>query len=248
MPEPLLEVEGLHAGYGELTILHGVDLTVQPGERALLFGPNGSGKSTLLKALVGLVDVTGGTVLFAGERVAGTATERIVARGLAMVPQIDNVFRNLTVQENLELGGILERSRTRERIRDVLALFPLLADRRREMAGNLSGGERQLVAIGRALMIEPRLLLLDEPTAGLTPRLVSGIFEHVRRVNEERGVAILLVEQNVRQALPLAERAHLLEGGTVRVSGTSAEVARAPQVRDAYLGLTETAGAEPEER
>lgn len=236
MTEPLLVVDSLHAGYGELTILHGIDLTVAAGERTLLFGPNGSGKSTLLKALTGLVDIRAGGVQLQGHALAGLPAERVVARGIGMVPQVDNIFRNLTVEENLEVGGILDRRRVRERMDGVYDLFPLLADRRRAMAGNLSGGERQLVAVGRALMVEPRLLLLDEPSAGLAPRLVTEIFDHVRRVNEERGIAILLVEQNVRQAFPFAHRALLLERGLVRVAGPSKEVARAPEVRDAYLG------------
>lgn len=238
--DPILDVIGLHAGYEELTILHSVALEVQPGSRTVVFGPNGSGKSTLLKALMGLADISAGTVKLDGRDITSAATEARVSSGLAMVPQIDNIFGNLTVSENLQIGGILDRDGSDERMQEMFELFPVLADRRNAWSGNLSGGERQQVAIGRALMIRPQVLLLDEPSAGLAPRLVSEIFDHVRRVNEQQGVAIVLVEQNVREAFRLAQQAILLEGGQVRVQGLADEVAQAPEVADAYLG-----GAEP---
>lgn len=233
---PVLTATGIEAGYGPLTILHGVDLTVAAGSRTVVFGPNGSGKSTLLKALVGLVEVTAGRVELGGEPITGLPTEECVSRGVAFVPQVDNVFRDLTVRENLEIGGLLRRDVMDERMAAVHDLFPVLAQRHRAWAGDLSGGERQLVAIGRALMVEPRVLLLDEPSAGLAPRLVDELFEHVRRVNDQHGIAIVLVEQNVRQAFPLAQQAVLLEAGEVRLAGPAADVQQDPAIARAYLG------------
>lgn len=236
MHEPLLEVHGVEAGYGDLTILHGVDLTVSSGERVLVFGPNGSGKSTLLKTISGLVRPTSGDIRLAGVELAGLPAHEIVRSGLSYVPQTENIFPDLTVAENLEIGGATRRRESKRRRDEVFDLFGRLAERRNQLAGNLSGGERQLVAMGRALMLDPQLLLLDEPSAGLSPTMVEQTFEHVRVVNEQRGVAILLVEQNVIKGMDVTERGYLLETGKVKLSASSADLAQSEAVRHAYLG------------
>lgn len=240
MPDSLLEVEGLEVGYGDVPILHGVNLAVGPRERVLLFGPNGSGKSTLLKALSGLITPASGVVRVGGRDVAGWPPERIVRLGISYVPQTDNVFPSLTVAENLQIGGVLDRGATPARMSDVFGLFPALGDLRGQMAGNLSGGERQLLAIGRALMLEPRLLVLDEPSAGLAPRRVIETFEHVVGISRRRGIAVLLVEQNVRQAIKVVDRAYLLERGVVRFQGRAEELEDSDELRHAYLGAPST--------
>ncbi|MDP8957868.1 MAG: ABC transporter ATP-binding protein [Actinomycetota bacterium] len=236
MSEPVLSVQELHAGYEDLEILHGVDLRVEAGERILVFGPNGSGKSTLLKAICGLVRTFRGLVRLKGRDLTGLPPERIVAQGISYVPQVDNLFPTLTVAENLEIGGVLDRHRTRHRTRSVFELFPRLAERRHQAAGTLSGGERQMVAMGRALMLQPEVLLLDEPSAGLAPSVAEETFDHVLRINREHGTAILLVEQDVRQGLRLADRAYVLETGRVRLEGTPSELGNSEEVRAIYLG------------
>lgn len=231
-----LLVDGLHAGYGDLGILFGLDLVVGAGERVLLCGPNGSGKSTLLKAICGLADVTAGTVVCSSADITGWQPQRVVARGVSFVPQTDNVFPSLSIEENLQIGGVLARSLTRQRIQEIFELFPLLADRRSQRAGSLSGGERQLVAVGRALMLAPVLLMLDEPTAGLAPRTAEETLQHIVTVNEQRGTAILLVEQNVVQAASVTERFYLMETGRVRAAGEINELRSSPELARAYLG------------
>lgn len=245
MSEALLRVEGIEAGYGGLTILHNLDVAVGAGERVLIFGPNGSGKSTLLKAISGLVRPTAGAVVLNGEDLAGRPAHQIVRSGLSYVPQSDNVFADLTVQENLDVGGAISRRDSKQRQAEVFDLFPRLAERRKQPAGNLSGGERQLVAMGRALMLDPKILLLDEPSAGLSPAMVDQTFDHVRIINEERGIAILLVEQNVIKGMEVAQRGYLLETGRVKHSATAAELANSDLVRTAYLGVPVT-GPSPE--
>lgn len=234
--QPLLEIQDLEAGYGDLRILRGVSLTVGRGERVLIFGPNGSGKSTLLKAISGIVPAAAGSVRLGGTDLTGRPPHLIVRLGISYVPQVDNVFPDLTVEENLEVGGVTARDRYRERRDAVFDLFPRLAERRRQAAGTLSGGERQLVALGRALMLDPDVLLLDEPGAALSPALVEQTFEHVLTVNRERGVAILLVEQNVLKGFEVAERGYMLETGAVRLAGTVADLRASDAVRGAYLG------------
>ncbi|MDQ3538289.1 MAG: ABC transporter ATP-binding protein [Actinomycetota bacterium] len=242
MGESLLTVEGVGAGYGDLTIVHGVDLFVGRGERVLIFGPNGSGKSTLLKAISGLVPPSAGSVRLEGTELAGRPTHRIVRAGLSYVPQNENVFADLTVEENLEVGAATARSHFRRRRDEVFDLFGKLAERRRQQAGSLSGGERQLVAMARALMLEPSVLMLDEPSAGLSPAMVDQTFEHVRTVNEDGGVAILLVEQNVLKGMEVAHRGYLLETGRVKLSASAAELRESEVVRQAYLGAGPGAG------
>lgn len=250
MPEPLLKVADLEAGYGDLMIVRKVDLTVTAGERVLVFGPNGSGKSTLLKALAGLVPPAGGSVRLEGQEVARLPAHKIVRRGLSYVPQTENVFPDLSIAENLEIGGATNRRDTARRMREVMELFPMLGARRKQYAGTLSGGERQVVAMARALMLEPRLLLLDEPSAGLSPAMVHEVFEHITRVNDEQGIAILLVEQNVLKGMEVVNRGYLLETGEVRLKATAEELRASPDIERIYLGgarTVSTAGDAAEE-
>jgi ABC-type branched-subunit amino acid transport system ATPase component len=219
----LLQVERLHGGYGAMDILHGVDLAVAPAELVVVIGPNGAGKSTLLKAIFGLVTISGGAVRLGGADLAGLATEKLVDRGLGYVPQEYNVFPNLSVQENLEMGGYSVRGDLAARIAAQFDLFPILGRRARQPAGQLSGGERQMVALARALMSAPKLLLLDEPTAGLAPKVMEEIFRHIQAINRT-GVGVLMVEQNARRALQVAHRGYVLAAGRNRFSGAGADL------------------------
>lgn len=236
MPEAELHVADLHAGYGDLGVIFGVDVRVGAGERVLLFGPNGSGKSTLVKAICGLAHTTRGKVEWRHTDITGWPPQHVVARGVSFVPQTDNVFPSLSIEENLQIGGVLARSLTRQRVKEVFDLFPVLADRRGQRAGSLSGGERQLVAIGRALMLAPDLLMLDEPTAGLAPRTAEETLRHIVTVNRERGTAILLVEQNVAQAATVTDRFYLMETGEIRASDLIDELFASAELAQAYLG------------
>ena len=237
----MLACEGLHVAYGQVGVLRGVSLTVRPDELVALIGPNGAGKSTTLKAIVGLLRPTRGGVTFDGASLVGQDPADIVARGIALVPQGRMIFQALTVRENLRLGAYRAPAAEVEgRVERVLAAFPALAERLRQTGGTLSGGEQQMLAIARALMIRPRLLLLDEPSLGLSPRLAREIFDVIARLNTE-GTTILLVEQNARRALALAARAYVLETGRVVVSGPAPELAADPRIRAAYLGLAEPA-------
>lgn len=246
MPEPLLSLSDVKGGYGDLRILNGVDLFVGHGERVLVFGPNGSGKSTLLKTICGLAEAQCGSIRLGGEEIVGETPPRIVAKGISYVPQIKNVFPDLTVAENLEIGAVLARKESDRRMADVFELFPLLAERRRQIAGLLSGGERQLVAMGRALMLEPKILLLDEPSGGLAPAMIEEALQHLLHINRERGTALLLVEQNVTKAMGVSERAYLLETGRVRLEGSVQEMRASPQVARIYLGHVTEAEVETE--
>jgi branched-chain amino acid transport system ATP-binding protein len=231
----LLQATGLVGGYGGMDILNGVDLAVGAGEIVVIVGPNGAGKSTAMKALIGLIPLKAGRVDYAGVEITGMAPERLVARGVAYVPQERNVFRTLSVEENLAMGAFLRRddwSRTLDRIYE---LFPALRDKRRQRAGELSGGQRQMVAIARALMIEPKLLLLDEPTVGLSPKVIGEIFERVQAINRT-GVGILMVEQNARAALAIADRGYVLATGRNRFSDTAAALLANREVAEAFLG------------
>jgi branched-chain amino acid transport system ATP-binding protein len=232
----MLEIAGLRAGYGAIEILRGVDLAVGAGEIVALLGANGAGKSTLNNAVSGLYRPFGGSIRFEGEEIAGAPSARIVERGLVQVPEGRRVFPNLSVRENLELGsyrrGRPNRARNLER---VTAIFPRLRERWTQYAGTLSGGEQQMLAIGRGLMSEPRLLILDEPSLGLSPLLVEEMFELIARINAD-GLSILLVEQNVVQSLAVAHRAYVLENGRIALSGKASEVAEEPALRKSYLG------------
>jgi len=230
----LLSARGVETGYGDLQVLYGVDVDVRDDEVVLVFGPNGAGKSTLMRALVGSLPLWAGTVGMGGEDLTGLDPNEMVPRGVAYVPQTENVFPNLTVDENLDIGTIhaAEPEARREAMFD---LFPRLEDRRGQEAATLSGGERQMLAMARALVPDPDVLLIDEPSAGLAPQLVERTFEYVDRVREA-GTAVLMVEQNVRAALDVADRGYVLDMGENRFEGEADTLRDAERVRDLYLG------------
>jgi branched-chain amino acid transport system ATP-binding protein len=234
----VLEVSGLEVRYGSVTAVKGISLEVAEGEVVAIIGPNGAGKTSTLRAITGLVPTAGGRVVFRGTDVSRWKAHRIVTLGLGHAPEGRRLFQQMTVMENLRMGayrrhGPAEIGRTLAQIEE---LFPRLAERRAQLAGTLSGGEQQMLAIGRALMAEPRLLVLDEPSFGLAPMIVREIGRIVRSINRERGVSVLLVEQNARMALGIAARAYILETGRVALSGPSATLAESPHVKAAYLG------------
>ena len=237
MAEALLAISGLAAGYGATEVLRDIDLAVVAGEIVAILGANGAGKSTLNRAISGVLRATRGTIQFAGSAIERETPAAIVGRGLIHVPEGRCVFPNLTVKENLDLGGYrrarARRIQNRER---VFAIFPRLAERHAQRAGTLSGGEQQMLAIGRGLMAEPRLLILDEPSLGLSPLLVEELFALIRRLNAE-GITLLLVEQNVMLSLEVASRAYILENGAFVLQGSSAEIRENPKLKRAYLGL-----------
>jgi branched-chain amino acid transport system ATP-binding protein len=233
---PLLQATGLRAGYGATDVLHGVDLAVAEGGITALLGANGAGKTTLLRAISGMVR-TGGEIRLAGERIDGSRTEDIARRGVAHVPDGRGTFRELTVEENLRLGAYTRPAReARAGFGHVLAYFPKLRERLRQQAGTLSGGEQQMLAIARALLLRPRLLLLDEPSFGLAPLIVREIFGIMRQVRDREGVGILLVEQNATLALDIADHACLLETGRVVMAGPAAALRADEAIRRSYLG------------
>jgi branched-chain amino acid transport system ATP-binding protein len=234
----MLELQEVTAGYGAFTALWGVSLSVAAGEAVAVVGPNGAGKTTLLRAVSGLIAPRAGRVLFEGADLAGRPAYDVVAHGIAHVPEGRRLFPQLTVQENLRMGAYLPaaRARFRESLERVYTLFPILAERQAQRAGSLSGGEQQMLAVGRALMSRPRLILLDEPSMGLAPVMVLRLFDLIRRVREE-GYTILVVEQNVRQVLKLVDRAYLLEVGRIKMEGRAADLAEQDFVRKAYVGL-----------
>ncbi len=233
----MLEIRDLEAGYGENPVLRGVSLEVREGEIVALLGANGAGKTTTLMTISGLVGIRRGVIRFQGDSIAGLSASKIVASGISHVPEGRRILPRLTVLENLELGGYLRNDpegirRDGERL---FELFPILSQRRRQLAGTLSGGEQQMLAIARGLMARPQLLLLDEPSLGLAPKLVLKIFETIAQINGE-GVAILLVEQNAYQALQIASRAYVLETGRIALQGPARELKENPAVKRAYLG------------
>lgn len=231
----LLCVRGLSTGYGGTTVLDGVSLSVEPGKMVCVIGPNGAGKSTLMKAIFGLLPLSAGEVVFDGRDITGWPPEQVVRLGLCYVPQVDNTFPNLTVEENLEIGAatVPERfSRHRDR---VYAMFPDLAAARNKAAGNLSGGQQRMLALGLSLMLSPRLVLLDEPTSGLAPKLAEAVLGYVRRLRD-RGISVLLVEQNARKALQMSDRGYVLSNGKNRLSDTGAALLSNPEVGSLYLG------------
>ncbi len=232
---PLIELKHVVGGYGGAPILNGVNMAIEASDIGVIVGPNGAGKSTTLKAIFGLLKVTGGTIDFGGENIANSLPDKLVPKGLSFVPQEKNVFTSMSVEENLEMGAFTRRDDFRSTMEWVYGMFPVLAEKRRQPAGELSGGQRQMVAMGRALMSQPKLLMLDEPSAGLSPRYVIEIFETIVRVNKE-GVGILMVEQNARQALAFATRGFVLAGGQNRFSGTGPELIADPEVAKSFLG------------
>ena len=233
----VLEVRGLHAQYRWTNVLHGLDFAVEPGGITTILGANGAGKTTTLLAVCGMIK-TAGEIRFDGQRIDGRATEDIVRLGIAHVPEGRGTFVNLTVEENLRLGAYARRERRAlaEDFARVYGYFPVLRERRGQVAGTLSGGEQQMLAVARALMLRPRMLLLDEPSLGLAPLVVREIFRIVRTINREEGVSVLLVEQNAAIALALADHAYLLETGRVVMSGAAAELQRDESIRRSYLG------------
>ena len=231
----LLEVENVVSGYGNMEILHNVSIRVEKGEIVSIIGPNGAGKSTLMKAIFGLLRAWEGGVLFAGEEITRLSPEQIVRRGLCYVPQVDNVFPSLTVQENLEMGAFIRDDDYQPRIDEVYDLFPDLKGRCGTRVGKLSGGMRQMVALGRALMLDPQMLLLDEPSAGLAPLVVEMIFERIRAINEQ-GVTFVIVEQNARKALENSDRGYVLVDGQNRLEGRGRELLADKQIGELFLG------------
>jgi branched-chain amino acid transport system ATP-binding protein len=233
----LLKLEGVSAGYGSLQILHDLSLEVRSGEVVALVGANGAGKTTTLRTISGLLRPSSGRVTFDGQDLAGVGAHEVVRRGLVMVPEGRELFGDLTVRENLDMGGFTrsqgERAGTLEQVYE---LFPILAERRAQRAGTMSGGQQQMLAIGRALMARPQLLMLDEPSLGLAPLMVKTVFEIVGRIRET-GITVLIVEQNAVRTLELADRAYVLESGSVTVSGAGLELLADKRVRSAYLGL-----------
>jgi ABC-type branched-subunit amino acid transport system ATPase component len=231
----LLDVHHVNSGYGEMSILRDISIRVDAGEVVTLIGPNGAGKSTLLKTIFGLLMPTEGRIRFEDTDITGLTPPVLVRRGMSFVPQVDNVFPSLTVQENLEMGAFVRGDGFAERLEEMYTFFPTLRLRRKQRVGGLSGGERQMVAMGRALMLDPRLLLLDEPSAGLSPRLVGMVFEKIAEINQA-GVALLIVEQNARQALRLSHRGYVLASGQVRLEGKGDQLLSDAEVGRLYLG------------
>jgi branched-chain amino acid transport system ATP-binding protein len=232
---PILELHALKAFYGQSEVVHGIDLAVEEGGMTVLLGANGAGKTTTLRAICGMVR-SEGEIMFAGNRLDRRATEDIAAMGVAHVPEGRGTFVGLTVEENLRLGGYTRLRKAPANVERMYGYFPILAERRRQQGGALSGGEQQMLAIARALMMEPRLLVLDEPSFGLAPRIVENIFKIVERIKREERVSVLLVEQNATLALELSDHAYLLETGYVVASGSAKALADDPQIRRAYLG------------
>ncbi len=232
----MLEVKGLRAGYGAVEVLRGIDISVGKGEIVAVLGANGVGKTTLNKALSGVLPVTAGSIVFDGVKLSGSSTAAVDA-GLIHVPEGRKIFPNMTVLENIELGSYRRGKKNRARnLENVFATFPRLKERTGQAAGTLSGGEQQMLAIGRGMMAEPKLLILDEPSLGLSPLLVEEMFNLVRRLNQD-GLPVMLVEQNVVQSLEIASRAYIVENGTITMSGTAAEISANPELKRAYLGL-----------
>ena len=232
---PALELKDIFAGYGETEILHGVNLSVNMGEIVAIIGPNGAGKSTAIKAILGLLNITKGSVLLNGNDITDTAPDRVVTKGISYVPQTHNVFVNLSVQENLEMGAWTRSEGINERLEEMFTLFPDLREKRRQAAGSLSGGQRQMVAMAKALMVDAKVLLLDEPTAGLSPKYRGEIFSTIKEINST-GVPILIVEQNAKQALGCANRGYVIVDGTNRFQGTGTDLLEDRDVARMFLG------------
>ena len=232
-----LDIDGVTAGYDRADVLEGVTLSVEPGRITCLLGANGSGKTTLIRAILGLTPPRAGRIVFDGQDIAGLPTHQVIAAGIACIPEGRKVFPKFTVEENLRAGAYQESSEavTRERIAEIYGIFPRLGDRRDQLAGTMSGGEQAMVSIGRGLMRAPKLLLIDEPSLGLSPRLVKENFAIIRSINE-RGITVFLVEQNVHQTLAIAHDGYVLSKGRVVAAGPARELAGRPEVREAYFG------------
>lgn len=235
MAEPFLIGEGMTGGYGGADILHGCTLSVEPGQIAVIVGPNGAGKSTAMKAVFGMLKLRKGQVRLAGEDITALSPQARVAKGMGFVPQTHNIFTSMTVEENLEMGAFLRKDDIKGTMEQVYALFPILKQKRRQPAGELSGGQRQQVAVGRALMTQPKLLMLDEPTAGVSPIVMDELFDRIIEV-ARTGISILMVEQNARQALAIADRGYVLVQGANRFTDTGEALLADPEVRRSFLG------------
>ncbi len=241
----LLELENVHCGYGKIKIVFGVSLALQEKEIAVIAGPNGSGKSTLVKAVVKLVDVTEGRIRFAGNDITDESPEDICSAGIGYVPQRNNIFRSLSIEENLEMGSLaMKAAERREAIQGMYRLFPLLQERRAERADTLSGGERQMLAIARALIAKPRLLILDEPTAALAPKIIKEVMRKIVEIRDT-GVTILLVEQNLRSAIEIADRGLIMTSGAMVFEGTKAEMLQSDRIAELYFGGRKLVGSGP---
>ena len=230
-----LEIRDLHVSYGGIRALKGIDLTVEEGQIVTLIGANGAGKSTILKTVSGIVRPKTGRILYNGEDITGKSPDKIVKAGIVLVPEGRHVFPNLTVKENLKIGAYLRRDDLSADFATVYGLFPRLKEREWQLAGTLSGGEQQMLAVGRALMSKPKLIMMDEPSLGLAPLIVKGIFDIIKEVNKQ-GVTVLLIEQNANMALKTADRGYVLETGSITLSGTGAELLANDAVKKAYLG------------
>lgn len=231
----ILKLENISGGYGEANILHGISMEINAGEIVVVIGPNGAGKSTAMKAVFGLLRLSGGSVWLDGEDITGMEPAQVVEKGVCYVPQTNNVFPTLSVQENLEMGAYIRKDDYRPRLREIYEMFPPLAEKKKQQAGQLSGGQRQMVAMGKALMLEPKILMLDEPTAGLSPIYRNEIFQIVHQINTT-GVPILMVEQNAKQSLTVANRGYVLVDGQNRTTGKGIDLLNDPEIARMFLG------------
>ena len=231
----VLGIDNLSGGYGEADIIHGISLEINAGEIVVVIGPNGAGKSTAMKAVFGLLRLSGGSVHLAGEEITNMDPAQVVNKGVCYVPQTNNVFPTLTVHENLEMGAYIRKDDFRSRLEEIYEMFPPLAEKKKQAAGELSGGQRQMVAMGKALMLEPTLLMLDEPTAGLSPLYRNEIFQIIRQINDS-GVPILMVEQNAKQSLAVASRGYVLVDGQNRTTGKGTDLLNDPEIAKMFLG------------
>lgn len=235
MTDPVLSLNNLRAGYGQTEILHDLSIYVNPNEIVAVIGPNGAGKSTAMKAVLGLLNITEGSVVLNGEDITDTPAQKVIESGISYVPQTNNVFVNLSVQENLEMGAWTRPTGVEARLDEMYDLFPDLAEKRNQAAGSLSGGQRQMVAMAKALMVDAKILLLDEPTAGLSPKYRGEIFGTIQKI-KGTGVPILIVEQNAKQALGVSDRGYVLVDGANRHTGTGAGLAADPEIARMFLG------------
>lgn len=232
---PVIELDNVYGGYGDTEILHGVSLKVSAGEIVVVIGPNGAGKSTAMKAVFGLLNLTAGSVKLDNINITNMPPDQVVRQGVCYVPQTSNIFPSLTVEENLEMGAYVRKDNFKPRMQEIYALFPPLKEKRKQAAGTLSGGQRQMVAMGKAMMLEPKILLLDEPTAGLSPKYRGEIFSIIKMVNGT-GTPILMVEQNAKQALRIANRGYVLVDGKNKYEGSGTDLLNDPEVAEMFLG------------
>ena len=232
----ILKLENISGGYGEANILHGISMEINAGEIVVVIGPNGAGKSTAMKAVFGLLRLSGGSVWLDGEDITGMEPAQVVEKGVCYVPQTNNVFPTLSVQENLEMGAYIRKDDYRPRLREIYEMFPPLAEKKKQQAGQLSGGQRQMVAMGKALMLEPKILMLDEPTAALSPRYQQQILENIDELRSQ-GISILLVEQNARLSLERSDRGYVFSGGRVVYTGGAASILENPDLGNYFLGV-----------